>query len=75
MVVGLARGRRARRDRSRVLGRPDECPAPGIAEHSASRPCALSRPYCAEHRALGSVLTFAPTRSGSGSLARCGSGA
>ena len=40
----------------------DECPTPGLAGHYASRTCARSRLYCAERRALGSVLTFAPGR-------------
>ena len=62
--MGFARGRRSRRGRSHVLGIPDERPTPGIAEHCAGRPCALSRPYCAERRALGSVLTFAAGRPG-----------
>ena len=53
----------------------DECPTPGLAGHYASRTCARSRLYCAERRALGSILTFAPGRAGGGSPARSGSGA
>ena len=71
--MGFARGRRARRGRSRLLDRRDECPTPGLAGHYAGRTCARSRLYCAERRALGSILTFAPGRAGGGSPARSGS--
>ena len=43
---------------------PDECHTPGFARPYAGRTCARSRPYCAERRALGSTLTFAPGRAG-----------
>ena len=62
----------ARRDRSRLLDRPDERPSPGLAGHYASRACALSRLLLRRtpRRALGSVLTFAPGRAGGGSPVR-----
>ena len=42
---------------------------PGLAGRHAGRTCARSRLDCAERRALGSVLTFAPGRAGGGSPA------
>ncbi len=62
LVVGFARRRRPRRDRSRLLDsqQPDERHTPRFASPSACRFRANSRPHCPERCALAPALPRTP---------------